>query len=79
MMLVYPARSPDLSPTENIWFPVAERLARHHTPVTMVDELWHRVEAVRGSAPAHSIQSLFDSMPKRIKAFIIAKEGCSEY
>ncbi|GFT93309.1 uncharacterized protein TNCV_904611 [Trichonephila clavipes] len=39
-----PARSPDFSPIENVWSMVAERLARHHTAVTTVDELWHLVE-----------------------------------
>ncbi|GFV61822.1 transposable element Tcb1 transposase [Trichonephila clavipes] len=40
-----PARSLDLSLIENVWSKFAERLARHHTAVTMVDGLWHRVEA----------------------------------
>ncbi|GFY32210.1 integrase catalytic domain-containing protein [Trichonephila clavipes] len=44
-LLPWPARSPDLSPTENVWSMVAERLARHHTTVITVDELWHRVKA----------------------------------
>ncbi|GFY07533.1 hypothetical protein TNCV_3650401 [Trichonephila clavipes] len=44
---------------------VAERLARHHTPFTTVDEHWYRVEAVCSSVPVHAIQSLFDSIPKR--------------
>ncbi|GFW93318.1 hypothetical protein TNCV_2604361 [Trichonephila clavipes] len=34
---------------------VAERLTRHHTPVTMVDELWQRVEAAWVSVPEHAI------------------------
>ncbi|GFX05030.1 uncharacterized protein TNCV_3438951 [Trichonephila clavipes] len=45
-LLPWPARSPDLSSIENAWSMVAERLARHQTPVSMVDELWHRVEVV---------------------------------
>ncbi|GFW17660.1 hypothetical protein TNCV_2652171 [Trichonephila clavipes] len=38
-LLPWPARSPDLSPIENVWLMVTERLARHHMPVTTVDEL----------------------------------------
>ncbi|GFV74692.1 hypothetical protein TNCV_1178291 [Trichonephila clavipes] len=45
---------------------VAERLARHHTPVTTVDELWYCVEAAWAFVPVHAIQSLFDSMPRHI-------------
>ncbi|GFW72335.1 hypothetical protein TNCV_703721 [Trichonephila clavipes] len=55
------------------------RLARHHTPVTTVDELWHRVEAALASVPVHAIQSLFDSMPRRIIVVITARGGCSGY
>ncbi|GFS75636.1 hypothetical protein TNCV_3424101 [Trichonephila clavipes] len=56
---------------------VAERLTRHHTRVTTVDELWHRVEAAWGPEPGHAIQSLLDSMPKRISAIITARGSCS--
>ncbi|GFW72100.1 hypothetical protein TNCV_4789871 [Trichonephila clavipes] len=53
---------------------VAERLARHHTAIATVDELWHRIEAAWASVPVHAIQSLFDSMPKSISAVIIARD-----
>ncbi|GFV22810.1 hypothetical protein TNCV_2090081 [Trichonephila clavipes] len=55
------------------------RLARHHTPVTTVDELWHRVEAAWTSVSIHAIQSLFGSIPRRISAAITARGGCSGY
>ncbi|GFW35860.1 hypothetical protein TNCV_1926911 [Trichonephila clavipes] len=54
---------------------VAERLACHHTSVTTVDELWYCVEAAWSSVPVHSVQSLFDSMHRRISAVITAIEG----
>ncbi|GFV20441.1 transposable element Tcb2 transposase [Trichonephila clavipes] len=69
----------NLSLIENVLSMIAERLACHHTPVTTVDELWHRVEAAWASVPVHAIQSLFDSMPRYINAVIIARGGCSEY
>lgn len=37
---------------------VAEQLAYQHTPVTMVKELWHCVEAVWVYVPVRAIQSL---------------------
>ncbi|GFV58323.1 odorant receptor [Trichonephila clavipes] len=46
--------------------------------VTTVDEQWHRVEASWASVPLHAIQSLFDSIPRRISAVILARGGCSE-
>ncbi|GFT95735.1 transposable element Tcb1 transposase [Trichonephila clavipes] len=62
-LLSWPARSPDLSPIENVWSLVVERLACHHTPVITVDELRYRVEAAWSSLSVHAIQCLFDSMP----------------
>ncbi|GFU49441.1 hypothetical protein TNCV_2308131 [Trichonephila clavipes] len=62
-MLLCPARSPDFSPTENSRCMVTEQLACHHTPVTTVDELGHRVEVAGTSVHVHAIHSLFDSMP----------------
>ena len=35
-LLHWPARSPDFSPIESIWPTVANRLARHHTLITIV-------------------------------------------
>ncbi|GFY33675.1 integrase catalytic domain-containing protein [Trichonephila clavipes] len=67
----------DLSPIKNVWSMVAERLPCQHTSVTTVDELWHRIEAAWASIPAHVIQSLFESMLKRISCVIIARGGCS--
>ncbi|GFV41737.1 hypothetical protein TNCV_3628881 [Trichonephila clavipes] len=53
---------------------VAKRLVRHHTPVTTVDKLSHRVKAAWASVPVHTIQSLFDSIPRRINSVIILKQ-----
>ncbi|GFX67127.1 transposable element Tcb1 transposase [Trichonephila clavipes] len=47
-LLPWSARSSDLSPIGNVWSMVDERLARHHTPVPTVDELWYRVEKLHG-------------------------------
>ncbi|GFT13655.1 transposable element Tcb1 transposase [Trichonephila clavipes] len=74
-LLPWTARLPDLSPIKNIWSMVAMRLDRHHTPVATVDELWYLVEAARSSVPVHAVQSLFDSMPRRISAVITARGG----
>ncbi|GFY34766.1 uncharacterized protein TNCV_844651 [Trichonephila clavipes] len=60
-------------------FMVAEQLARQHTPITMIDELWYRVEAAWTYVPVHAIQSLFDSMPRHLSAIITARGGCFGY
>ncbi|GFX20069.1 transposable element Tcb1 transposase [Trichonephila clavipes] len=75
-LLPWPERSLDLSPIENAWSMVVKQMTHHHTPVTTVDELWHRVEAAWSSVPVRAIQTLFDAMPRRISAVIIARCGC---
>ncbi|GFY21048.1 hypothetical protein TNCV_3990921 [Trichonephila clavipes] len=55
---------------------VAERLGRYQTPVTTVDELRFRVEAASSSVPVHDIQSVLDSMIRRISAVITARGVC---
>ncbi|GFY01403.1 transposable element Tcb1 transposase [Trichonephila clavipes] len=56
---------------------MVERLTCHPTPVTTVDKLWHRVEAVWASVPVHAIQSLSDSMARHINAVTTPRGGCS--
>ncbi|GFV28817.1 uncharacterized protein TNCV_3987661 [Trichonephila clavipes] len=43
--------------SENVWSMVAERLSRHHRPVTTVDELWYRVERAWSSVPVHAMNN----------------------
>ncbi|GFX03693.1 transposable element Tcb1 transposase [Trichonephila clavipes] len=50
-LLLWPARSPNLLSIETLWSMVVQRLACHHTPVSTVDKLLHRVEAMRSSVP----------------------------
>ncbi|GFU11985.1 hypothetical protein TNCV_3265771 [Trichonephila clavipes] len=48
-----------------MWSMVAQRLT-HITPLATPDQLWQRVEAAWSAVPQEHIQSLFESMPRRV-------------
>ncbi|GFW44607.1 transposable element Tcb1 transposase [Trichonephila clavipes] len=73
-LLLWQARSPDLSPIENMWSMVAQRLNQITPPAATPDQLWQRVEAAWSAVPQEHIQSLFESMPRRVAA-VISKNG----
>ncbi|GFV11717.1 transposable element Tcb1 transposase [Trichonephila clavipes] len=76
-LLPWPARSPDLSLIENMWSMVAQRLNQITPPAATQDQLWQRVEATWSSVPQEYIQSLFESMPRRVAAVISNNGGYS--
>ncbi|GFW40137.1 transposable element Tcb1 transposase [Trichonephila clavipes] len=75
-LLPWPASSLDLSPIENMRSMVAERLTQITPPAATPDQLWQRVEAAWSAVPQEHIQSLFESMPRRVAA-VISYNGCS--
>ncbi|GFV65964.1 transposable element Tcb1 transposase [Trichonephila clavipes] len=74
-LLPWPARSLDLSPIENMWSMVAKRLTQITPPAATPDQLWQRVEAAWSVVPQEHIQSLFESMPRRVAAVISNNGG----
>ncbi|GFX03952.1 transposable element Tcb1 transposase [Trichonephila clavipes] len=69
-LLPWLARSPDLSPIENMWSRVAQRLTQITPPASTPDQLWQRVEPARSAVPQEQFQSLFESVPRRVAAVI---------
>ncbi|GFX46886.1 transposable element Tcb1 transposase [Trichonephila clavipes] len=78
-LLPLPARSADLSPIENMWSMVAQRLTQITSPAATPDQLWQRVETAWSAVPLEHIQSLFESMPRRVAAVISNNGGYSGY
>ncbi|GFU77671.1 transposable element Tcb1 transposase [Trichonephila clavipes] len=78
-MLPWLASSPDLSPIENMWSMVAQRLTQITPPAATPYQLWQRVEAAWSAVPQEHIQSLFESMPSRVAAVILSNCGYSGY
>ncbi|GFX26100.1 transposable element Tcb1 transposase [Trichonephila clavipes] len=50
-LLLWPGRSPDLSPIENMWSMAAQRLTQITPPAATLDQLWQRVEAAWSAVP----------------------------
>ncbi|GFT19589.1 transposable element Tc1 transposase [Trichonephila clavipes] len=74
-LLPWSTRSLDLSPIEYKWSIVAQRMTQITPPAATPDQLWQRVEAV----PQEHIQSIFESMPRRLAAVMSNNGGYSGY
>ncbi|GFW95861.1 transposable element Tcb1 transposase [Trichonephila clavipes] len=68
-----------MSPIEHVWDFDGQRLARDPCPAASKDELLPRVQLKWNSLPQADIQNLFDSVPRRIAAFIAARCGYTKY
>ncbi|GFU66019.1 transposable element Tcb1 transposase [Trichonephila clavipes] len=67
-LLLWPAHFPNLSLIENMWSMVVQRLTQITPPAAIPDQLWHRAEAAWSAVPQEHIQSIFESMPRRVAA-----------
>ncbi|GFT39811.1 transposable element Tcb1 transposase [Trichonephila clavipes] len=74
----YHSRTPLVRIAGNMWSMVAERLTQITSPAATPDQLWKRVEAVWSAVPQEHIQSLFESMPRRVAAVISHNGGYSD-
>ncbi|GFV55323.1 transposable element Tcb1 transposase [Trichonephila clavipes] len=78
-LLPWPAHYPDLSPIENMWFMVARRLIQITPLAATPDQPWEHVEVAWSAVPQEHMQSLFESMPRRVTAVISNNGGYSDY
>lgn len=72
-----PSSSPDISPIENVWAIVKQKLSgkRFHTK----DALWEALQVEWRSITALQLMNLVESMPRRMIALINAKGGPTKY
>ncbi|GFS88154.1 transposable element Tcb1 transposase [Trichonephila clavipes] len=74
-LLPWPSHSPNLSPIENMWSMVAQRLTLITPPAATPDQLWQRMESAWSAVPQEHIQNLFESTPKHVAAVISNNGG----
>ncbi|GFY18950.1 transposable element Tcb1 transposase [Trichonephila clavipes] len=73
--LLWPTRSPDLSPVEHVWDQLKRQMPLCHSVhdlVLAVQDLWAHL-------PQDNIMCLINSMPDRVAACIVAKGGPTRY
>ena len=77
MLNPWPAQSADLSPIENLWDMLKEKV--HRRGANNIEELWKHCKEEWDSLPTETIEKLYDSMPTRIRAVVAARGGNTKY
>lgn len=75
--LDWPAQSPDLNPIENLWS-ILDQRCKNRKPANE-EELFNRLKEEWESLPTSMLQSLCESMPRRLQAVIDAKGYATKY
>ncbi|GFT87241.1 transposable element Tcb2 transposase [Trichonephila clavipes] len=75
LTLSWPARSPDLSPLEHLWYQLKRQMPSCHS----VHDLELAVQDLWAHLPQDNIRCLINSMPDRVAACIAAGGGPTRY
>ena len=65
-VLSWPPQSPDLSPIENVWGIVSEKVYKEGKTYKSKDDLWEAIVAAWESIPQTVLQNLYKSMTNRL-------------
>lgn len=77
--LPWPARSPDLNPVENFWAQLSRYVYADGKQYTSVEELQQGIYAASAKITVEYINSLYESMPRRMQAVIDNKGAITDY
>lgn len=75
----WPAQSPDLNPIENVWLTIKRKLQFRVNEINTVDDLYAKISEIWTSFSVDYIQSLYHSIPKRIRKVQRARGYITKY
>jgi transposase len=75
----WPAQSPDLSPIENIWKYLKDRIARRRHRIRSIEEMEAALRQEWAKVEPEFLEKLMESMPKRISQMLKNKGGATKY
>jgi len=78
-VLEWPPQSPDLNPIEHLWALLKRRLNQYETPPSGMLELWERIHFQFYEITEDECARLYESMPRRIEAVLMAKGMWTDY
>jgi transposase len=79
IMLEWPAQSPDLNPTENVWLAIKRKLQSHIHRINTAAELFEKISEIWTSFTVEYIKSLYVSLPKRVRRVQQARGYITKY
>ena len=77
--LTWPSQSPDINIIENVWRTIKIKLQRRVNDIQNRGELIRVVKEIWQSLPLHYIQSLYASIPRRLRHVIQSKGHATKY
>ena len=77
VMSDWPPQSPDLNIIENIWSTIKRNVGRHNPQ--SANDLWTYIQEEWENISTSDIGHLYDSIPRRLKAVLLAKGSQTKY